>query len=195
MSQKHPRRRRPGAVYAMIPDDVLRSEACRTLPNLAFRALVTLAAQFRGKNNGDLALTWSTGQPYGLNNKGGVTKALKLLTDRGLIVLTRQGGKPPIGCNLYALGWHPINASDKYDAGVKSTFEAPNRWAFWREEKNQKHCPQSMNGLAAVQDPPVIGLPAVQKQAKSWTARSAPSRVLGRGTPTSARGKAAGKAV
>jgi len=52
-----------GKFFAAIPVEVLTSVACRTLPAYAVRVLLAVAAQYRGNNNGDLALTFATARP------------------------------------------------------------------------------------------------------------------------------------
>src|SRR5882724_7752117 len=60
VSRRHPKRRMRGKFFAAIPVEVLTSVACRTLPAYAVRVLLAVAAQYRGNNNGDLALTFAT---------------------------------------------------------------------------------------------------------------------------------------
>ncbi|HEV7985075.1 MAG TPA: hypothetical protein VGP20_02840 [Steroidobacteraceae bacterium] len=130
MTRRHPKRRLSGKHYAMVPVEVLTSQACNTLPASACRVLLAIAAQFRGKNNGDLALTWATARPFGINSKKQLIDALALLLERGLIEKTRQGGKRPLGPSLYAVGWMPIDdLNGKIDSGP--TMVAKNTWATW----------------------------------------------------------------
>jgi hypothetical protein len=123
---------RDEGVYAQIADEVLRSHAARAMPDYAIRALVMMAAQYRGTNNGDLAVTSRMAVEYGVP-EWKLRAGLALLELSGLVQLTRQGhianGKGV--CSLYALGWRPINPSEKYDIPMVCERPAPNRWATW----------------------------------------------------------------
>jgi hypothetical protein len=125
---------RDEGVYAQIADEVLRSHAARAMPDYAIRALVMMAAQYRGTNNGDLAVTSRMAVEYGLP-EWKLRAGLTLLELSGLVELTRQGhianGKGM--CSLYAIGWRPINPSEKYDIPMVCERPAPNRWATWGE--------------------------------------------------------------
>ena len=62
-----------------------------------------------------------------------ISKELEHLIERGLVVLTRQGGMRNV-CSLYALGWKPI--SDKVTEKVRGEgYEGPvepiNQWKSW----------------------------------------------------------------
>jgi hypothetical protein len=119
-----------GEHYAMLPEEVLTSEACRTLPNFAFRVLVATAAGYRGNNNGDLAMTWKIARTFGITSQRHLVKALAILLERDLLQKTRQGGKRPLGPCLYALTWRPIDdLKGKIDSGP--TPIASHAWAKW----------------------------------------------------------------
>jgi hypothetical protein len=143
MSRRHPKRRLNGRHYAMVPCEVLTSEACNTLPASACRVLLAIAAQFRGKNNGDLALTWATARPFGINSKKQLVDSLSMLRERGLIEQTRQGGKKPLGPSLYAVTWMPIDdLNGKINSGP--TMIAKNTWVDWpsapqRDQSTENH--------------------------------------------------------
>jgi hypothetical protein len=123
---------RDEGVYAQIADEVLRSHAARAMPDYAIRALVMMAAQYRGTNNGDLAVTSRMAVEYAVP-EWKLRAGLALLELSGLVELTRQGhlanGKGV--CSLYALGWRPIDPSEKYDIPMVCERPAPNRWATW----------------------------------------------------------------
>jgi len=119
-----------GKFFAAIPVEVLTSVACRTLPAYAVRVLLAVAAQYRGNNNGDLALTFATARPFGIVCKAQLFGALGMLKKRGLIEQTRQGGKKPMGPTLYAVSWQPISDLDGKIASGATT-AASNAWAQW----------------------------------------------------------------
>jgi hypothetical protein len=126
---------RPGNTYALIPGDVLQSEAYAALPDYAPRVLLALAAQFRKDNNGDLSLTKGEARRYGIAAEWKLRAGLSLLESVGLVEVMRRGrienGKGI--CSLYALGWRQIDASNKYDQPRVVAIAAPMRWAKWKQ--------------------------------------------------------------
>ena len=62
--------KRSTEVFAMVPVWVLTSPAVTTLPHYAKVLLFVYAAMYRGKNNGDLAVTWKMARHFGINSKG-----------------------------------------------------------------------------------------------------------------------------
>jgi hypothetical protein len=171
-----------GNHFAAIPVEVLTSDACRTLPNYAVRVLLAIAAQYRGKNNGDLAMTRATARDFGVASQEHLVVSLSALLERGLIQKTRQGGKKPLGPSLYAVTWQPIdNLFGKIDSGA--TTSAANTWAKWTsglpaDQSTEKHrvCRRTTLGLPAEQKVPISGLPAEQKGTSIGSAGSPPSR-------------------
>jgi hypothetical protein len=123
--------------FAMVPVRVLISDAFKTLPVSYQRVLWLLAAQYRGGNNGDLALTKKMAQHYGLNNERTRTHGLRELAARGLIVKTQEGGvgwhgKRP---TLWALGWKPVQYRNGQQLAAVSL--PRDAWADWREAETQ----------------------------------------------------------
>ena len=182
MSRRHPKHRMTGRHFAQIPVEVLTSDAVRTLPNYALRVLLAMAAQFRGNNNGDLAMTRAIARPFGVTSQEHLVKSLALLLERRLIDKTRQGGKKPLGPTLYCVTWQPINdLCGKIALGPNLT--PTNAWAVWKAPsganpklKNQRVCRRTTLGLPADQKAPISGLPADQKPASIGSAGSPPSR-------------------
>lgn len=177
-----PNRRTVGRHFAQIPVDVLTSDAARTLPAYAVRVLLAIAAQYRGKNNGDLALAWAMARPFGISSKGQLVESLALLQERCLIVKTRQGGKKPLGPTLYAVTWQPIdNLRGKIDAAPTAT--ASNAWATWSsglpadlETENHRDCRRTPSGLPADLETLISGPPADLEGRFIGTAGGPPSR-------------------
>ena len=131
MSRRHPKRRMNGKHFAQIPVELLTSEACTTLPNYGKVVLIAFAAQYRGNNNGDLAMTRAIAKTFGIVSQEHLVHSLAVLLERGLIQKTRQGGKKPLGPCLYAVTWQPINDLDgKIESGA--TMTASNAWAAWQ---------------------------------------------------------------
>lgn len=165
----------------MIPVEVMQSEAFITLPNYAVRVLLVAAAQYRGNNNGDIAVTRSIAAPYGVTSHEHLVKGLAHLLARLLLQKTRQGGKKPLGPTLYALTWRPINdLGTKIDIGP--TVIASNAWAKWiatvatpSSTKNHQACPRATSGLPAGQTEATSGLPADQSITEIRPAGRSPS--------------------
>ena len=93
--------------FLLLPYEMLISEAYASLSNKAVKCLVDIAAQFNGKNNGDLSCTLKLMKKLGWNSNSQITSAKKELMEKGFIVLTRQGGMNK--CSLYAITWMPID--------------------------------------------------------------------------------------
>jgi hypothetical protein len=91
-----------------------------------------LAAQYRGNNNGDLALTRKQAAHFGLKTERTRTHGLSELEARGLIIKTRQGGISYGGRQptLWALSWKPLNYRDGRELQLVS--RAPDAWKQWR---------------------------------------------------------------
>lgn len=89
----------------------------------SLKALIDLGSQYNGFNNGDLCASMSVMKKRGWNSNQQLTKGIKELLARNLIVQTRQGGFN-IGPNLYAITWQPIDhCSGKLD--MPSTTSPP----------------------------------------------------------------------
>lgn len=128
-----------GEHFAMLPRAVLESDAYRYLPDWAKSVVTALAGQFRGSGNGDLSLTWQEAKTLGVSNEWKLRAGIKLAERTGLCVLTRPGGNVAGGekkPNLYALGWLPIQHSEKYQTPPGTLLKAPNEWATWKRPDN-----------------------------------------------------------
>jgi len=168
--------------YALVPREVLQSEAVCTMPNYGLRVLLAIAAQFNGRNNGDLSLTAAEARRFGISSTKQLYAAFAELQCRGLIIKTRQGGKRPMGCTLYALGWVRIQESDKYDVGVGATIKPVNGWARWLRPHQADATPESS-----------VTLPlGVQKSAGTLPPRvqTEPDNATPAGRPSISRGGA-----
>ena len=107
--------RSSGASFVQIPHFVLESQQWAAMDAYAMKLLFELVRQYKGNNNGDLcavadmlrerSATWAS--------KDTLPRKLRWLEDAGWIIRTRQGGRH-VGCNLYAVTWWPIDASDKH---------------------------------------------------------------------------------
>ena len=185
MSRRHPKRRMTGKYFAQIPVEVLVSDAVRTLSNSAVRVLLSMAAQYRGNNNGDLALSYAMARPFGVRSKEQLAKSLAMLLERGLLCKTRQGGKKPLGPCLYAVTWQPINdLNGKIDSGP--TPSASNAWATWTDstsaapeghsKKTHQHRGRGRSAPPAGQREPLLAPPVGKRGQFIGTTGSTPSR-------------------
>jgi hypothetical protein len=120
----------------MIPVEVIQSPACVSLPHYAFRLLILFAAQFTGRNNGDLEMTWERALRGGMTGKRQLCQGLVMLALRGLILKTRQGGiaagrgmgrKP----TLYAVTWRKIDPCEG-KLEVPATEHSSEAWRDWQ---------------------------------------------------------------
>lgn len=126
--------------FAKLPVEVLRSEACRTLPHPAHRVLVMLAAQYNGHGNGSLSLTRKTAAEFGLVDPYTLGASLRELDTRGLILQTRIGTRIPPRSALFALGWLRIDEPLREDPHeLKSTLMAPDAWRRWAPSTKGLH--------------------------------------------------------
>lgn len=122
--------------FLALPHVWLDSPEFRALSARATKALLGLAAQYRGANNGTLALPRGRHQVFGWGRAhGSVDRALKELEASGFVVKTRQGGKNMP--SLYAVTWWPVDRCDgrhDHPAGA-----APLH--LWRHPEKRDACP------------------------------------------------------
>ena len=113
--------------FVQFPHYMLDSPAFLGLKPRAVKALMYLAKQYRGSNNGDLQATIKLACKAGWRSGKNLQASLRELQDTGFIVMTRQGGRNR--CSLFALAWFPIDHCDgKLD--VSATRVAPNDWRW-----------------------------------------------------------------
>lgn len=118
--------------FARLTVELLQSPACATLPHVAHRVLVALAAQYSGRANGSLSLTRRTAITYGLGSPQTLGASLAELEERGLIIRTRFGSRNPPRSALFALGWLHIDEPNRDDPHELSpTLVAPDGWRRW----------------------------------------------------------------
>jgi len=95
---------------------MLETQDFISLKGNSIKLLIDLGYQYNGYNNGDLCASLSVMRKRGWNSNQQLTKALKELLERNLIVQTKQGGLN-LGPNLYAITWRPIDeCNGKLDA-------------------------------------------------------------------------------
>jgi len=112
---------RIGEGFVALPYSVLNSPLFLALSPHAIKLLIDVAAQYRGDNNGDLALAWKTMKPRGWRSEATLHKAKRELLDACFLYETRKGRRPNV-CSLFALTWPLLDDSDKFDPGAKAGF-------------------------------------------------------------------------
>jgi len=118
--------------FLMLRDSVLQHPAFKTLSPRATKLFLDIGSQYRGYNNGDLAATLRMMKERGWNSSDQLSKAKNELVERGLIMITRQGGMNL--CTLYALTCFRIDTCNgKLD--VLPTSVAPNTFRKWAAPK------------------------------------------------------------
>lgn len=116
--------------YLALPKLVMEHQDFRSLSPSATKVLLALAAQYNGKNNGDLSATHTTMKAWGGMAHTTLAKALRELQERRLIVKTRDHRIGTAGhrCALYAITWQVIDPCDgKLD--VPDTNTPPRKWS------------------------------------------------------------------
>ena len=117
--------------FALIPVEVLKSQACASLPPSALKVLIALAAQHSGYRNGDLSIARPILREFGLRSQRQIYDAVERLEERGLIVKTRQGGRNR--ASLYAVTWFGIDeCQGKHDCRPSAV--PTNDWKKWKPE-------------------------------------------------------------
>ena len=97
--------------FAGIPRHIIEHKSYISISYSARNLLFLLAYQYKGKNNGNLVITWSLLKDYFGSNTT-MYKARNSLYTAGFIVINAYGGKSGNGTklpHLYALTWAPIN--------------------------------------------------------------------------------------
>ena len=108
MSRRRPKADRDGKRFVALPVAVIESPGYRAASGNAIKLLLQLAAQFKGRNNGDLAMPWKLANSQGWTSKDVLARAKRDLLAKGLIVETRKGGRPH-KASLYALSWQALD--------------------------------------------------------------------------------------
>lgn len=119
--------RSPGASFIQMYHFVYRSEQWAAMDALAQKLLSEIYSQYNGKNNGDFSAVESvlSERCHSWASRSVLSEKLKYLERNGWILKTRQGSRHD-GCNLYAVTWWPINASEKHQHPQET--KASNLW-------------------------------------------------------------------
>ena len=95
------------ASFVMFQHRLLQDPGFLKLSPNACKALLFLASQFKGNNNGDLTIAWKIAKDKGFTSNGALRLATRELVDAGFVVETRMGGRNR--CSLFALAWFAID--------------------------------------------------------------------------------------
>jgi len=162
--------------YTALPHVVLDSVAFMGAGHTARSLLFDLMRQHNGSNNARLHLTTSWLRRRGWNSADTIQKAKQELIERGLIVLTKQGGLNAGAC-LYALTWLPISNFVGLDLQAKNYY--PGAWRFMNTLpalKPSKPCSDSQNSAVPKDGmPPPLPVPANGAERHVSTARAVPA--------------------
>ena len=130
--------------FVALPHAVMDSDDYKSLSGSAMKLLLCLLRQFNGRNNGDLSASFNHANTWGIGSKSTLSKALKELQERDMIICTREGRflKPGGCCALYAVTWLAIDeCGDKLE--VSTTITPPRKFSLKRAENPvQKQYPQ-----------------------------------------------------
>ena len=127
--------------FLMLPHALLKNPKFAALSSSAVKLLLDIAAQFNGKNNGDLSAAWKTMKPKGWKSETTLGKAKAELLEAGFIAETRKGRLPNV-CGLYGVTWFEINSNPKLDLGPEGF-----PYGAWAELPKE---PRNIKSLAPV---------------------------------------------
>lgn len=117
------------ASFVMFQTRILQDPTFLALSPRASKALLYLASQFNGYNNGDLSIAWKIAKDKGWTSNASLRLGTRELIEAGFVVETRIGGRNR--CSLFALAWFPIDeCGGKLD--LPPTKVAPNDW-LWKK--------------------------------------------------------------
>lgn len=102
------------------------------LGGTATKLLLVMAYHYKGKNNGDLSVSWSLMKAFGFKSEATLSRAVKELLEAELIIRTREGRflNPGGQCALYALSWLPIDECEGKRLEVKPTITPPRKFSL-----------------------------------------------------------------
>ena len=128
------------AHYAQIPLDVLKTQAFSTLSSSAHVLLMRCLAKYRPNTNGDISLVQSEYSFYGLGCKKTMTRAIRELLERRLIVRTRHGSRGSSRlCSLYGVAWLPMDANPKFTELDGSAWKPDHAYKTWEPSSRREN--------------------------------------------------------
>jgi len=143
------RGRRDLHTYVQFQHRMLTDRRLLSLSGRACHALLYLAGQYRGKNNGDLSIAWTVARAKGVRSNGSLRAGVMELLEAGFVIQTRQGGRNR--CSLFALAWFGIDeCGGKLD--IPATPVPPNDW-LWKNANGEPPAVQPCTPASSVRDP------------------------------------------
>jgi hypothetical protein len=112
--------------FVQFPHYMLRSPQFQQLSARACKVLFYLAAQYKGKNNGDLQATYTLAKSAGIRSAANLRAGTVELEEAGFIVKSRNGGRN--SCSLYALTWFPVDDCKGKLENIAASHIATNAW-------------------------------------------------------------------
>lgn len=111
MAKKKPRRDWGPMGAWSIPKTLMLHPDFQQLSSSALKVLMVLGSQYNGRNNGNLAATYTMLAEWGGMAKGTLAAALRELQERRLIIKTRDHNRSRDGAApaLYALAWENVD--------------------------------------------------------------------------------------
>jgi len=94
--------------FLRLPYAVLQSSSYASLSPYGVKLLVDIAAQYNGRNNGNLVACLSTLKRFGWRSSATLARCIQELITAGMLEQTRQGGFN-MGASLYAVTWNGID--------------------------------------------------------------------------------------
>ena len=120
----------------MIPESALQSEALASAGHAVLRILAVLVCGKTEQSNGRLACSDSYARQFGITSHQTLTRSLRTLQERGLIVCTRRVARMRRHLTLYAVTWWPIYSRDGYP--VNPPEPATREYLKWRKDPPAK---------------------------------------------------------
>jgi hypothetical protein len=103
----------PGGFVA-FPHALLNHPNFWSLSGNATKLLILIAAQYKGRNNGDFQAGWKYAKKRGWKSQDTLHKSKQELIEKGFIAETRKGAFPNT-CSLYGVTWHALDINRKFD--------------------------------------------------------------------------------
>ncbi|MDQ8050855.1 hypothetical protein [Luteibacter sp.] len=124
-----------GYSFLRLPHFVLESVEFSELSGSAVKLLLDVSMLFKGSNNGNLAIVWSSLKLRGWRSKATIQKARNELLGTGWLLCTRHGGRNR--CSLYAITWEPVDECPDKGLEVPAEKVASHLW------RKRNHCPNN----------------------------------------------------
>jgi hypothetical protein len=126
--------------FSGIPRRIIEHSSFKSLSYTAHTLLILLGYQYRGKNNGNLVITWSLMKGWFGSNTT-MFKARDSLYEAGFIVINAYGGRSGNGTklpHLYALTWESIDQLKGDSNWMRYTHYPANKapLSYWKSGVN-----------------------------------------------------------